>query len=294
MTPMIFQRISVFVILFFSALIAAAQGGISVNASVDKNKILIGEPISLIIEENVSTTRKPIYFQIDSIQHFEFLEKPRFDTINSNNITTIKEIYKITSFDSGHWLIPSFIFSKKIKTLALPIDVVFSAFDPNQPYHDIKGNLEVNPVKEKNDWWLYIGAAATIIVMIIIWLLTRKKKPSISPEESIDPYKEAMQSLKQIKKKNISGKEYYSEIVNIFRQYVALKKNIQSFQKTTDDLVLQLQILKMNKEQFAQLTDILRLSDWVKFAKYIPSKEDDQIIFETIKNSIQSIEEMNS
>ena len=294
MTPMIFQRISVFVILFFSALIAAAQGGISVNASVDKNKILIGEPISLIIEENVSTTRKPIYFQIDSIQHFEFLAKPRFDTINSNNITTIKEIYKITSFDSGHWLIPSFIFSKKIKTLALPIDVVFSAFDPNQPYHDIKGNLEVNPVKEKNDWWLYIGAAATIIVMIIIWLLTRKKKPSISPEESIDPYKEAMQSLKQIKKKNISGKEYYSEIVNIFRQYVALKKNIQSFQKTTDDLVLQLQILKMNKEQFAQLTDILRLSDWVKFAKYIPSKEDDQIIFETIKNSIQSIEEMNS
>ncbi len=294
MIPMIFQRILLFVVLSFSALKVAAQSGITINASVDKNKILIGEPIQLTIEENVTAKRKAVFFNVDSISHFEFLGKPLFDTINNNKVTTIRAIYKITSFDSGHWMIPSFAISRKIKTTAISVDVVFSNFDPNQPYHDIKGIIEVNPEKEQNDWWWYMGAGATIIVIIIIWLLTRKKKPAVSSEPIIDPYKEAMQNLKQIRKKNISGKEYYSEIVNIFRQYIAHKKNIQSFQKTTNDLVIQLQKLNMNKDQFSQLSDVLRLSDWVKFAKYIPTKEDDQTVFETIKKTIQSIEQMNS
>jgi hypothetical protein len=38
----------------------------------------------------------------------------------------------------------------------------------------------------------------------------------------------------------------------------------------------------------------LRLGDFVKFAKYIPANEDDINIFNTIKNSITTIEQSES
>ena len=63
-----------------------------------------------------------------------------------------------------------------------------------------------------------------------------------------------------------------------------------SMQKTTDDLVVQLRGLPMDRLQFEKLAQSLRLSDFVKFARYVPSAEDDRNTFETIKNAIVAIE----
>ena len=292
MIQMIFQRILVCTGFFFSVLFSAAQKNISIKASVDKNKILIGEPIRLTIEEQISGKAAIISFQIDSLAHFEFLEKPQIDTIKTSNGSTIKAAYKITSFDSGHWVIPPFALSKKIKTDPLPVDVVFSDFDPRQDYHDIKDVIEVSPEREKNGW-VYIAAGIILLTTLLFFFLKKKKKPFVQPVITIDPYKEAMQNLEQIKKKNISGKEYYSALVDIFRLYIFRKKGIQSLQKTTDDLVAQLRNLNFAREEFDQLSNALQLSDFVKFAKYIPASEDNRSVFETIKKSIQIIDQKN-
>ena len=50
---------------------------------------------------------------------------------------------------------------------------------------------------------------------------------------------------------------------------------------------------KIPKEQFEKLSQSLRLSDFVKFAKYIPSLEDDKNSFDTINWSIQKIEQLS-
>ena len=49
----------------------------------------------------------------------------------------------------------------------------------------------------------------------------------------------------------------------------------------------------MSKERSDQLSQALRLSDFVKFAKYIPAPEDDKMVLDTIKKSIQEIEQIN-
>jgi hypothetical protein len=67
-----------------------------------------------------------------------------------------------------------------------------------------------------------------------------------------------------------------------------------SLQKTTADLILQLRDLHFSKEQFDKLSQALRLSDFVKFAKYVPTKDDDRNCFEEIKNSIMTIEKSES
>jgi hypothetical protein len=168
---------------------------------------------------------------------------------------------------------------------------VFSDFDPQKPYHDIKDIIEVNPEKQ-NQWWWYAIIGSGIVIGLIVFLLTRKKKTVTVEAKPIDPFKEAILQLDKLEKENVSVQPFYTELVNIFRLYVFRKKGIQSLQKTTDDLISQLRNINMNKEQFEKLSDSLRLSDAVKFAKYIPVQEENKIAFKNIKISIEVIEQM--
>jgi hypothetical protein len=235
------------------------------------------------------------FFIIDSIAHFEIKEKQKIDTSNTSDGTVLRQIILITSFDSGHWVMPAFVLGENIATDTIPVDVVFSEFNPEQDYHDIKDIIEVNPETEKEKWWLWyaIGGGALLVILLLIYLL-RKKKPAVqAPVTIIDPYEEAMKLLEKLQKEQTDQKQYYSRLVDIFRVYVSKKKGIHSLQETTNDLVAELKGIPFDKVQFEKLSQALQLSDLVKFAKYIPAPEEDKNAFETIKSSITSIERLN-
>ena len=291
---MIFKKQILFLVSLFFVQLVIAQGGATIKASVDRNKILIGEPLQLTIEIYLSPGSVKNFILIDSIEHFEFIEKPVIDTTAGNGGLNIRGVYKITSFDSGHRVIPSFILSPGLKTDTIPVDVVFSDFDPNQAYHDIKDIIEVQP-KKKKQWWWYAVAGALLLLLLVLFLL-RKKKPLsvVIPKTAVNPYEEAMNQLEQLERDKPAAKQYHSRLTDIFRLYVFRKNAILSLQKTTDDLVVQLRTLNLSKEQFDKLSQSLRLSDFVKFAKYTPSVDDDKNCFQEIKNSIRSIEKSES
>ena len=272
-----------------------AQEGVTIKASVDKNKILIGGPLLLTIETTIPENAAIKFVAIDSIEHFEFLEKPTIDTTSTNSGTSIKGVYKITSFDSGHWVIPSFIISDFIRTDTIPVDVVFSDFDPNQDYHDIKDIIEVTLSEKKIQWWWYAAGGVLLLILLLLYLL-RKKKPALVsvPKAIVNAYDEAMKDLEKLQKEKPESKQYHSRLTDIFRLYIFRKKGILSLQKTTDDLVVQLKGLNLDKNQFDKLSQSLQLSDFVKFAKYISTGEDDKTCYEDIKKSIMTLEQSGS
>lgn len=288
-----FHKIFFTAVYLIVALLASSQNGTTVKATVDRNLILIGEPIQLTLEVNIPENESIRFFSIDSIPHFEFLQPGKIDTTNTSNGTKLIQIIPITSFDSGHWVIPSFSLTESLKTDTIPVDVGFSPFNPEQPYHDIKDIIEIEPAEKKQQWWWYVAGAGVILLILIVYLLTKKKPaPVAAPKAVINPYEEAMAKIAAIERNKPDTKQYYSELTDVFRLYVFRKKGILSLQKTMDDLVIQLKGLDMNKESFDQLSQALRLSDFVKFAKYIPGPEDDKMILDTIKKSIQGIEQL--
>jgi len=134
-----------------------------------------------------------------------------------------------------------------------------------------------------------------LLAAVAFYLLRKKKSASLpAPEIVIDPYEEAMEQLELLHRDKPEAKKYYSKLTDIFRLYIFRKKGILSLQKTTADLVLQLQDLNISKEQFDKLSQALRLSDFVKFAKYVPTGDDDRQCFEDIRNSIMAIEKSAS
>jgi hypothetical protein len=127
---------------------------------------------------------------------------------------------------------------------------------------------------------------------LIGYFLLRGKTPKAKVEKVVNPFEEAMHQLDALQKQNLPVKEYYTSLTDIFRTYMAKRKNISSLQKTTDELVTQLRALHLNPEDYQKLANVLRLCDFVKFAKYQPVAEDNRLALGIIKNSIQSIEKM--
>ncbi len=269
------------------------QNKTTVKASIDKNTILIGEQIHLALEVNSPANQTLRFFSIDSIPHFEIIERLKIDTVGLENNILLRQNFRMTSFDSGQWLIPSFILCDKIRTEPIPVSVIFSEFDPNKDYHDVKDIIEVDSAEEKKQVWMWLIAGTVVVIGLLIFLLRKKgKKIPVSEPSPVDPYQDAMKQLEQIRKQNLSPIEFYSKVVDVFRYYVLYKKNILSLQKTTDDLVLQLKQIGLERNQFDNIAQALRLSDFVKFAKYKPSIEDNELFLKSIKNGIEEIERM--
>ncbi|MGH2565728.1 MAG: BatD family protein, partial [Ginsengibacter sp.] len=131
-----FHKIILFFLLLSLAGLTHAQSKISVKASIDKNKVLIGERIQLSLEAVFPSNKDVHFFSIDSIPHFEIVQKGKTDTAKTTNGISLRQQLQLTSFDSGHWVIPAFLLDKKIKTDPIPVDVIFSDFDPSKDYHD--------------------------------------------------------------------------------------------------------------------------------------------------------------
>jgi hypothetical protein len=282
-----FNSVIIAAVIFLPAYVAA-QDKTTVKVTVDKSQIVIGEPIRLTHEADVPEHEPIRFFQIDTLPHFEFLNIQNIDTTNTGSGTVLSQVFQITSFDSGHWVIPAFSLGDSVITDSIPIDVGFSPFNPEQPYHDIKEIIEVSPEeKEEGIKWWYIVAGAAALILLLVLLLRKKKKPVVQiAAPPPDPFKIAMEQMESLLRKKPETKEYYSALVDIFRVFVLDKTGIHSLQNTTDDLVSQMRSLNIPKDQFERLGQSLRLSDFVKFAKYVPSPDDDRNVFDTIKNTI--------
>src|SRR6476620_950810 len=227
-----------------------AQKKITVVASVDKTSILIGQPLQLTVEATFSNTHIASFFQLDSLPHFEILNRSKIDTQTVNEQTTLRQTITLTSWDSGAWLIPEFSLpsEKKSLTKPLPITVSFSPMAPNQDYHGVKDIIDVQKPPRTTWYWYVIGA---VILILLGLLLFPKSKRPVADETILQEgaYKQALQELEALhNKESLDDKIYFTELIQIFRTYLQRGKGIHSFQKTTDDLSRQLQALQLPHE----------------------------------------------
>jgi len=269
-----------------------------VKASIDKNSVLIGEPFTLTLEAYMPLGLPVTWFPLDTIPHFEFLKKPITDTIESIEGKKITQVITLASFDSGQWEIPQLelkVLKQSYYTDTLLIDVGFAPFDRESDYRDIKDIFEViNPDTKYIPW--IISAAVLLSLGLVIYLLRKRKAGEIIEKKEVpklSPFDEAMQALAALRLKGLpqngQAKWYYTELNDILRIFVSRKLNIATMEKTNEELILQLRQVNLSKDSFARLAQALRMSDYVKFAKYQPDSVDNEKNYEIIQSAIQTL-----
>ena len=74
---------------------------------------------------------------------------------------------------------------------------------------------------------------------------------------------------------------------DIMRRFIARQIGFVTMEKTSGEILMQLKEINFPTDAFMALAQTLRMGDAVKFAKYMPSHEDNEQNFDTIRNSIE-------
>jgi hypothetical protein len=273
-----------------------------VKATVDKQSILIGEPIHLMLEATVNGSTPLTWPALDSLPHFEFLEKHPVDSTVSPDARYYRQYLTVTSFDSGTWSIPRlpFITGKRaLLTDSIPVRIGYTKIDPSKDYHDIKDIVEVPNVFAR--WFGWIIAGITLAsVALVVWLVRKKKLLKVLVPlfiSRLSPYEEAIRQLDELAAKRLvedgAVKTFYSRLGEILRIYLYRRMGIASLSETSEELIAQIRELSLPQQQFDDLAEALRMSDFVKFAKYQPSLADSDSHYRIIRGAIEKIEELN-
>ena len=271
------------------------------KATVDKQKILIGEPIQLMLEATVTGNAPLVWPSLDSLPHFEWVEKHNVDSSVQPGQRYYRQYLTITSFDSGAYAIPRLAFTagnKQYFTDSIRINIGYTKIDPNKDYHDIKDIIDIpNPFAR---WFAWIVALVSLgSLALVIWLVRKKKIWKARAEggpaaPSLSPYEEAIRLLDELRRQDLPEtgaiKTYYSRLGDIFRVYLYRRLDIQSLSETSEEMISQLRRLALPAQQFSELADTLRMSDFLKFAKYQPGLADTEGHFRTIRSAIEELE----
>jgi hypothetical protein len=283
---------------------AVVQSPLVIKATVDKQQILIGQPIQLMLEVTAPAGSSGVVWpELDSLPHFEWVEKHPVDSVIHPDSRYYRQYLTVTSFDSGAWAIPRLPFiagNKKYFSDSVRIEVGYTKIDPNKDYHDIKDIIDVpNPWAK---WIVWVVALVTIgALALVVWLVRKKKIWKIlggaaAAAPRLSPYEEAIRQLEELEKQHLpengSVKVYYTRLGEIFRYYLFRQMGISSLAETSEELIGQIRRLPVSGQQFAEMAEMLRMSDFVKFAKYQPGISDSEQHFRVIRRSIETLDKI--
>ena len=263
------------------------------RTSIEPSEILIGEQASLKIELTQDKDDKVSWPQFsDTIAtNVSIIEKLATDTISlPDNRISITSEYLVSSYDSGFYYIPEFVFeTTSQKVTSNPVGLTVNTVQVNEQTDDIHAEKDI--MSAPFSWielaqWSGIGLAIILIIAIIVLLLMRfvfKKKVTIIPEEPeviLPAHVVALEKLEQIKTEKIwqqgQIKQFYTQLTDVIREYLSRAYSINAMEMTTDEIVA---LVKKNKdldEIRIVLKEMLELSDLVKFAKFIPLENENE------------------
>ena len=266
----------------------------SVSASLDKDSILIGEPFHLLLEARFPLKSGYAWFRLDSLANFEVLSVSPPDSMQSGDTLIRRQSFAFTVWDSGRKTIPSLTLKKGFKTKPLSVHVFYANPDTTRAYFDIREIIEVPPPPRRTWYWYVLGLLFLVGLFFLFFPPGKKKAVAVPvPDEGI--YRKTLKQLEELRvnreiKKD--PKEFYTVLIDLFRGYLYKRKGIQSYSRTTDDLAVQLQSLHLDKNEYSTVVQTLRLSDLVKFAKYIPPENELLQSVDVISKAINSIENL--
>jgi hypothetical protein len=264
-----------------------------IKASIDSTQLLIGEQTKIHLE---IAAGKDLSLQLPMpadtiIKGIEVLEISKVDTTDiGNNRIQLKYDFLVTSFDSALYLMPPFkliagtdtAYSNELalKVSTLPVDT------ETQQFYDIKDIATPEFVLWDYIWYVLYPLLGLWLLGGIAYLIYRlKTKKSLIPFKKaapiLPPHVIAIKELDEIKAKKLwqqgRTKEYHSEITDTLRIYMERRFSIPAMEQTSGEIMDTLKGTSGADFVYNNLKQILSLADFVKFAKYQPLPDENEL-----------------
>lgn len=262
------------------------------TVEIDTNYILIGDQIRLKMQVSLDRAAEVTFplLRDTLVSGVEIVSGPVRDSLREKGGQHhYWAEYRITSFDTGVYVLPS-----------LPVSIAQDGYDHtmrSDPMHLIVNTYVVDPEKGNYDivlpikapWtfselWPYLlwGGGIALILALAGWLVYRWRthRPLFEREEPVvPPYEVAMQALDEIKAEKSwrqgRTKEYYTQLTETLRVYMEGELGIAAMEQTSDEIMADLaQAQEVGGDDRRLMADLLATSDLVKFAKADPGPDE--------------------
>lgn len=285
---------------------SAAANNTLINAKMDSTLLLMGKKTAIHVEVVQDKGQKGFFVNegVDTLNAFvEVSERLQADTTDlGNDRIQINRDIIVQSFDSGMYVIPAFkyvIGKDTFKSNELTLKVLPVKVDSLPNIHDLKPVAEPPfffsdylPEFLVKYWWLIILVLVLIAAGIYAYFKWFKKGelPLRKKEKVIPPYDEAIMKLTQLKSEHLweagQEKEYFTRLTDILRNYIDRRFEINAMEMTSSQII---DVLRKNEETMPvneQLSKILEMADFVKFAKMRPLPEDNEVAYQRALNFV--------
>lgn len=283
-----------------------SQAGPVVKAMMDTSTLMMGKMgmLQLMVEEPKNARGHfPLFNQLRERGYVtvlgdtvEFRAPSGVDTADLGSQRRILFTVPVQAFDSGSYRLPPFEYvtgadtarSNTIELKVAPVSV--SADDQISDYAGTADPEDPSVFDWIPDWvvgywWLVLIGLVIIGAGVYAWHRYRTKGYLIPKKPEPTPYEEAMGRLNNLKGQKLweqgMEKEYFTELTDILRRYLARRFGINAEEMTSRQIMASLAKNEETKDKRAYFRKILDVADFVKFAKVRPLPEDNIASYES-------------
>ena len=282
-----------FALLLFSFKSNAQE--LVVDAKLDTNQIVIGKQTRIRLTAKTQIGVSVVFpeFKDTIIEKVELVSIGKIDTALAGNMATYQRDLIITSFDSGFFALPPFNFkikndtSKVFQTEPLLFVVQTIPVDTTLAIKAIKGPIDPAWSIYEIQKELLIGLIVLLAVILTIYFLKRKKKVEVIQEVTVNKrpaHEIAIEVLNDLRVQKLwqqgRVKEYHIVISDTIRTYIENRFNVGAMEMTSDEILKSLRFIITDNNLKLKLSNVLILSDMVKFAKEQPLPNENELSWE--------------
>lgn len=274
-----------------SATLAFANEQPVIEASLETDTMRIGEQQHIVISVEYPEKQTIILPElVKEVSHNILItDTYTFDTVkaNKNGSRKVSATIPITCFDAGEYSfkIGPFVYQNdSLWSKPLKLSVQTVALDSTDTIKPIK------PIRQPQYTWKdHLPLILTILGIILliaaivfgIWYYKKHRKPKTfgaKAKHKEKPDVKALRDLETLKSMNLCEKEefksFYTDLTDILREYFGDVLGIDTFEKTSDELINE--VITTGKLPFSAIQNlkiVLQEADFVKFAKHKPTIE---------------------
>lgn len=281
-------------------------GNTIVSVKLDSAKVLMGKTVKLRINIVKDANSTGIILGADSttLGDIDIVKREKLQSKTlDNNREEITQVITLQPFEPREYDLPPIKYLVEGDTMMsnkehLVVDSV--KVDVNGDIKDYKPILGVPfklidyiPNIIANYWWAWLIGLALIAFSIFAYFKWFKKgiNPFKPEKKRLSPYEEAILALNNLKNRQLwqngQHKEYYSCLTDILRVYIERRFGINAVEMTTSEIMEQ---IKHNEEALQvkdQLSEVLEIADYVKFAKMQTLADDNEVAFQRTLNFVE-------
>jgi len=163
-----------------------------------------------------------------------------------------------------------------IEVFTMPVDT--ATFIP----HDLRGQMKY-PVTlaEILPWLMGFWALALLVIGLVAWIRSRRRKAE-GPAFREPAHIAALRKLDKYRGDKFwvpeKQKQFYSGVTDALREYIVARYGVGAMEMTTAEIFEGLRGTDVPADLYEEMKDLFERADFVKFAKYIATPEDNATV----------------